>query len=56
LQSTTKGGRSPHYSKLPGSEGEIDKAMAADLQASDLMETMGDQQGIADAYQGFLRF
>ena len=46
----------PHYSKLPGSEGEIDKAMAADLQASHLMETPDDQQGIAGAYQGFFDF
>ena len=32
-------------------KGEIDKAMAADLQASHLMETLGDQQGIAGAYE-----
>ena len=31
--------------------GEIDKAMAADLQASHLMEMLGDQQGIAAAYE-----
>ena len=37
-------------------KGEIDKAMAADLQASHLMETPDDQQGIAGAYQGFFDF
>lgn len=31
--------------------GEIDKAMTADLQASHLMETLGNQQGIAAAYE-----
>ena len=32
-------------------KGEIDQAMAADLKASHLMETLGDQQGIAAAYE-----
>ncbi len=32
---------------------EIDKAMAADLNAARLMETFDDKQGIAGAYEGF---
>ena len=32
-------------------KGEIDKAMEADLQASRLMEALGDQQGMAGAYE-----